>query len=358
MNTNIFEVFFIKSLPISNLLKTIESFFSTLPNNAQDIDFSVVSERNQREETLNYILSIRDKNKDVFIVADDIVFRSGWYESYEANYTKGEILGFPMLFPETTTIQDVGYDFIKIDNELTYRGLHKNVQLDNIQAPTCRKCDSICGCAMYIKKEVFEKVPMFSLDGNNRIGEMIFTNQANELGFRTCVLDSFLYHGGISTKQNKNVNLSSISWLYEKEKWDQNVKKYFRNVVPKDSFKQILSESLKEELANARKVLVYGCGTVADFIIKENILIDFDVCSGLEEEIEKNLRGKTIYDVNKIDLLQYDRIIISAIGYEKEIVFSYFSNLDNNKFCFLQIVEDNFCLVYEQMHAPNTGFPN
>lgn len=325
MNTNIFQVFFIKSLPVANLLKTVESFFSTLPNNTQDIDFSVVSERNQHEETLNYILSIRDKSKDVFIVADDIIFRPGWYESYKANYYKGEILGFPMLFPNTTTIQDVGYDFIKIDGELTYRGLHKNVELENVQFPTCRQCDSICGCAMYIKKEVFEKVPMFSLDGNNRIGELIFTNQANELGFKTYVLDSFLFHGGISTKQNKNVKFSSISWLYEKEKWDQNVEKYFRNVIPKESFNQIISNSLKEELKTAKKVLVYGCGTVADFVIKKNILKDFDVCSGLKEEIDKNFRGKTIYDVETIDKDLYDKILITPIGYENEIEKKYFS---------------------------------
>ena len=331
MSNNIFDVFFIRTLPISYLLKTIESFFSTLPTSIQNLDFTVVGERSQREETLNYILSIRDKNKDVFIVADDIVFRPGWYESLEEYFDKGEILGFPMLFPGKTRVQDIGYDFIEVDGELTYRGLYKNAELENVQVPAYRYCDSICGCAMYIKKEVLDKVLSFSLDGNNRIGEMIFTHQASEFGFKTCVLNSFLYHGGISTKQNKNIKLASISWIYEKEKWKQNVKKYFKNVIPQESFTQVVSETLANELSSAKKVLIYGCGTVADFIIRQKLIRKFDICSGLPEEINRNFLDHTICDIGTIDKFSYDKILISAIGYEKEINEKYFFGFNTIK---------------------------
>lgn len=325
MNHNHFEVFFIRSLPLEYLQRTLVSFFETIPPQTKDFDFTVVEERSQREETLNHILSLRSKEKDVLIIADDIIFRPGWYESLSKHYDSSDIFGFAMLFPNTTLIQDLGYDFIQVDGDLTYRGLYKNCELKNIQVPSIRQCDSICGCAMYIKKEVLEKVTSFSLDGNNRVGEIIFTQAAFEKGFNTHVLGSFLYHGGISTKQKKDPKLSSISWLYEKEKWRQNVNKHFQNVIPKEIITQKLSDSFVAKLSMAGKILIYGCGTVADFIIRQNIISDFDICSGLVEEIDNVFHEKIILDVTRLDLLDYDLILITPIGYEKAIIESHFT---------------------------------
>lgn len=327
MNYNHFEVFFIRSLPLDYLQRTLSTFFETLPPQTKDFDFTVVEERSQREETLNHILSLRSKAKDVLIIADDIVFRPGWYESLSKHYDSSDIFGFAMLFPNTTIIQDLGYDFIQVDGDLTYRGLYKNCELKNIKVPSIRQCDSICGCAMYIKKEVLEKVTSFSLDGNNRVGEIIYTQAAFEKGYKTNVLGSFLYHGGISTKQNKKIKLSSISWLYEKEKWRQNVNKHFQNAIPKEIYTQKLSDSFVVKFSKAGKVLIYGCGTVADFIIRQNIIRDFDICSGIEEEINKSFQGKKILDITKAKIENYDKIIISAIGYEKQILNTHFRNI-------------------------------
>ena len=63
------------------------------------------------------------------------------------------------------------------------------------------------------------------------------------------------------------MKLSSISWLYERSKWKENVIKYFNDVKPKKIYSKI-SNQLHKELYH-KKVLIYGCGTIAYFIINE-----------------------------------------------------------------------------------------
>ena len=69
-----------------------------------------------------------------------------------------------------------------------------------------------------LKSNVIKKNNHFPLDGNNRVGEMIYIKKAHDLGFNTIVLIIFISWRNFY-KQNKNINLSSISWLYEREKW-------------------------------------------------------------------------------------------------------------------------------------------
>ena len=188
---NNLKVYFIKSLDDSYLQKCIESFRSTVPS---DINFEIkiVEEKNQREETLNYILNI-NKGTDFLVVADDIVFIKGWFESLCKNLDKGDIIGFSTFFPDSKIIQNYGYDFIEIDGDLTYQGLFKNEHFNDIELNGPRLCDSITGCLMYIKSDVIAKVNEFPLDGNNRVGEMIFSQLARKFGFNTIVLDSFVF---------------------------------------------------------------------------------------------------------------------------------------------------------------------
>ena len=308
-------IYFIKGLPDKYLDKTIKTLYDTIPKNIE-VNYTIVEELNQREETLNHILTLNKHKRDILIIADDIEFIEGWFESLQLNYLKGDIIGFSTLFPNSEIVQDYGYDFVTINNKLSYKGLFKNENLNKVNIDKVRECDSVCGCAMFIKGEVLSNIKEFPLDGNNRIGEMIYSKLAKDKGFKTIVLDKFLYHGGISTKKNKDINLSSISWLIEKNQWENNVEKYFRDVNPKFNYTRLMSKKLLNSLNKSKLILVYGCGTIADFILGFENDYNFDICSGLKEEIGKKFHKKTIIDVNKVDKLKYDLILITAVQFK------------------------------------------
>ena len=67
---NSLKVYFIKSLDDSYLKRSLKSFHNTVPSSS-DFEIIIVEEKNQREETLNYILSINERT-DFLVVADDI----------------------------------------------------------------------------------------------------------------------------------------------------------------------------------------------------------------------------------------------------------------------------------------------
>jgi len=329
------NIYFIKSLSDRYIHKTIKSLYNTIPQNIE-VNYTIVEELNQREETLNHILTLNKDKREILIIADDIEFIDGWFESLQSNYSKGDIIGFSTLFPDSDIVQDYGYDFVTINNKLSYKGLFKNENINKVNIDKVRVCDSVCGCAMFIKGEVLNNVKEFPLDGNNRIGEMIYSKLAKDKGFKTIVLDKFLYHGGISTKTNKDINLSSISWLIEKDNWGYNVKKYFKDVNPKLNYTRLMSKKLINYLNKSKQILVYGCGTIADFILGFENDYNFDICSGLKEEIGKKFHEKIIMNVNKVDKLKYDLILITPVGYEDFIKKEYFSNIET-KF----IIENN-----------------
>ena len=320
------DLFFIRTLPVEYLLKAIRSFFDTLPQIISPVDFRVVEERGTREETLNHILDIRDKEKHLFVVVDDVVFLPGWYQSLELHHAEGDILGFSMVFPGRPQIQDFGYDFIMINDSLSYEGFHKHKRIDSVTINDFRDCDAVCGCAMIIKKEVLRVITRFPLDGYNRWGEMIFSQQARERGFKTIVLAAHLEHHGISTKQKQDDNLSSMSWMIEKDLWRQVCERHFRNVQPRKRIRKSIGEDLRNVLSRHR-CLVYGCGTIAELILMNLEGCDIDLCSGLSEEVHRTFRGKTVLAMDEIHPQRYERIIISPIGYEEQIITSHFQDL-------------------------------
>ena len=314
MNKLNYEIFFIKAMNDKYIDRVVKSFYRTLLYNM--FIYHVIEEKNTREETLNQILKLRDKTKDLFIVADDIVFLPNWYEDLVKYYSKGDVIGFSMLFPGGKKIQDFGYDFIKVDDELISKGLYKYSDIEDVTLPAFRDCHAINGCAMYIKKEVLDSVKEFSLDGVNRWGELIFCNEARRKGFKTIVLKAHLEHDGKSSKVNKNKVYSSISWLYERDLWKDVVKKYLCNVKPSKVVYRSITSNLKD-IIMCNKFNVYGCGTIADYILKYDTLNQCKVYSSLEEEIGKEFHDKIILDIKDAT---DEVLLITPIGYDKEIL--------------------------------------
>ena len=219
------EIFMIEALGGVYKKKSLKSFSNTFKQfNLKNIKF--IKEKKTREETLNAILKKRDKNMSLFIFVDDIIFLPGWHRSLQEKINNNFIIGFSMLNPKGRTIQDFGYDFIKLDGKITYKGLHKGEIISKIKLPSHRSCSAVCGCAMWIGKKVLEKVSQFPLEGNNRWGEMLYSIIAKRKGFRTMVLSSHLIHHGTSTKTKKNILLSSNSWLIERDMWKKYLKSF------------------------------------------------------------------------------------------------------------------------------------
>ncbi len=343
-NLQKFEIFIIKTLPDEYFNKCKKSLIETSGGMIISDQICMIIEKDSREKTLNTILEKRDTQRDLFIVADDIIFLNGWYESLANNYIYGEIIGFSMIDANSGLLQDFGYDFVIVDDELSYEGLYKHTKKEELNLPEYRECDAVTGCAMYIKKTVFDDVKQFPLEGENRWGELLFSHMASKYGHNTIVLNAHFRHYGISTKQNKDVKKSSMSWLVEKKLWSKAVNKYLKDVKPKKVIKTAISNELVKLINQSKKCLIYGAGTVADTIISSlNEISKVDLCSGLNEEVGLQLRRIKIKSVNRIEPSTYNVIIISAIGYEKQIMSTHFSSFkcqDSSKIITLK--KENF----------------
>ena len=319
MHPNI-ELFFIKTLPDEYLERTLETLKSTDINKSFVKDYTIVEELDTREQTLNNIIKIRNKKKDTLIIADDILFRDGWLEALEKSYQNGDIIGFSMIDAKKSLLQDFGYDFIKIDGKLSYRGLYKHEPLDILSLPTYRHCDSVTGCAMLIKSHVFDIVVEFPKEGSNRWGEIIFSHLAARQGLKTIVLSAHLEHYGISTKQKDTVIESSLSWLVERELWDHAVESHLLDTAPIKTVFTVIDEKLKNKIEGSKNLLIYGCGVNADRIISILNIKKYAVCSGLPEEIGKPFHGECVMDADLVDFELFDYIVITPIGYDSDIL--------------------------------------
>jgi hypothetical protein len=325
------EIYFIQTLPDEYLNNSLQSFQDTVGENWDLGMIEVIQELDTREVTLNEIISRRDKHRDLLVVADDIVFLGGWYEALNENYDKGDIIGFSMIDAKTGLLQDFGYDFITLDGGLSYRGLYKHDPLAKHKLPVFRYCDAITGCAMYIKYNVFHDVSEFPKEGVNRWGELLFSQLARKYGYKTIVLNAHLKHYATSTKQKKDVTMSSMSWLIEKGLWSKVVDKYLTNVKTTISSNTHVSGEIIKLISNSNKCLIYGAGTIANAILYSTLNTEnIDLCSGLEEEGGKYLAGIEIQDVSTITFTDYDVLIISSIGYEKIIYRKYFQDTINS----------------------------
>ena len=99
------------------------------------------------------------------------------------------------------------------------------------------------------------------------------------------------------------------------------------DLTPKKEIRITISEELLNLINHSKNCLIYGAGTVAYTIISSlNESSKIDICSGLVEEIGLQLKGKKILNVKSVSQNNYDKIIISAIGYEAQIITDYFKN--------------------------------
>ena len=311
---------------------------------------SIEKEDDFREKTLNNIL---EKNKycDILIFADDVILTHNWYTALKNNRENGDIIGFSNLYPNTTTIQDTGYDLVMVDDNVTTKARNRGKDVKSIKSFNFSQCDAVMGCAMYIKREVIRKIKRFSLFGYNRWGEIIFCHEAKKQGFEVAVLGHFLYHYGKSTKINPVVSYSSDSYLYEKRMWDQIVKKYINKDVIKYTFHRVISKKFYDIIGKSESILLYGAGTVTEFIIKKIIgskyLNNIKICSGINEEDGLNFYGIKINHIENVNFTEFGIIIITVIGKHNEIIDSIKNKISNADIYYVTEITNKQLIEYD-----------
>ena len=183
---------------------------------------------------------------------------------------------------------------------------------------------------MFIKKHVLNKIDHFPF-GYNRWSELLFCNLARKEGFKTIVLNSDIIHHGTSTKNNKNINLSSISWTIEKELWEIIKKDNLINeeipINNKFKYFRVIDKKLLKKLTESSKVLLYGCGSICEFLLNNVSNINVDITSSLKEEIDKVFCSKNVIDIKKVDFESYEFILITPIGSKEKITRNFPSKI-------------------------------
>lgn len=293
------------------LQQCLHSLFETTPHG--DFDLHVLRERGFREQTLNYALELLGRKEDILFAGDDIIFTPGWREALESHLTEADILGMSMLYPETATVQDRGYDLVQVDDRIVLEAKDRGLAQNAVAPFGSRACDAVCGCFLYVKKNVFNFVHEFSKDGKNRWGEFIFICRARKHGIKAAVIDHFLYHGGTGTKSNTDKALSSISYQAERGIWESIVSKYVEQSFITRSYRCEISQTLANILSEAEDILLYGAGTVSEHLFRHLEGKRLTICSGLPEEQGLSFHRYTVEGYEKALDRSYDLIVMTPL---------------------------------------------
>jgi len=298
----------------------IRSLLATTP--VDNFDVHVIRERGFRERTLNHALSVVGVDDDVLFVGDDIEFTKGWYEALTNSYDRADILGCSMLYPGSEKVQDRGYDLMQVDERITLEAKDRGLLRSDVVPFGFRHCDALCGCFMLVKPDVICLVGGFSEEGQNRWGEFIFACQARRHGATMGVIDHFLYHTGNSTKSNPDAKLSSVSYHMERGLWEQIVARHVQASNIKTRVCSVLEETFRTRLEDTNsRILVYGIGTVSEFLVRELLpnVGHVSFATGLVEEVGQQFAGRTVLSISETPLAEFDWILITPLYIGEDI---------------------------------------
>jgi hypothetical protein len=338
------KICLIQSLPNNFKTKTIESIKKEIEISKKN--FKIYKEISRREETLNSILNDNIKsNDDIFIIADDIILTKGWKKKIDLYKKKFDVFSFQTLYPNSNIIQDYGYDLVNQNNKIILKPKNRYKKFVSSKSSKSRNCEGLCGCLLYITNKSKKSSINFSHDGMNRWSEFIYLLQLKNKGYKIGVINHPVYHNPISTKQKVNKSLTSISYNLEKIYWNKIIKKYDLKKYAKKNTRIVLGKNLKTFLDNHNELILYGAGTVSEIILKyknNNKNKNIVLTSGLDEEIGKKIFNKKIYSSKELEKLDISNIIITAIGYETEILKQ--NTFKNKKILFLKVdkLRNNF----------------
>jgi hypothetical protein len=96
-------------------------------------------------------------------------------------------------------------------------------------------------------------------------------------------------------------------------------------------YKRSLTEDLLEALNSSQKVLLYGAGTVTEFLLKYLQNKKITICSGLPEEYGKVFYGHKIIDYKKALEQTYDLVVMTTLVIGGSVYKNNISPVYNNE---------------------------
>ena len=305
----------------------IENCLESLRLNTQmSFDLKVFQEGQSRESTLNNIL-IEMTGKDILVVADDVLFTKGWDKALLAHWKENRILGFSMTYPGGEIIQDRGYKLISIDGIVRSEAIDRGLKVASVNPFGYESRTSMTGCFQAIPASVSDRLNQFPLEGSNRLGELLYHSLAIKKGIEVGVVGHFLEHHAKSTKQNPNNKLSSESYLYEKDLWSKVTQDFRLDRLISDEITREIEQDLYDWFNLPG--LIYGAGTIIEFLASKNDIKTHSLCSGLLEEDGMKFLGKSISHKDNIDWATIKRVLITVEGKE-ELISQDLKNFSSN----------------------------
>lgn len=305
----------------------IENCLESLRVNTQiAFDLKLFQEGESRESTLNNILS-EMTGIDILVVADDILFTKGWDQALLAHWKENRILGFSMTYPGGKIIQDRGYRLISIDGIVRSEAIDRGLKVTSVTPFEYESRTSVTGCFQAIPASVSKSLNQFPLEGSNRLGELLYHSLAIKKGIEVGVLGHFLEHHAKSTKQNPNINLSSESYLYEKDLWTQVTRDFRLDELTTLEITRDIAQHLYDWFNLPG--LIYGAGSITEFLASKNDIKPHHLCSGLPEEDGMKYLGKSISYRDNIDWTNIKRVLITVEGKE-ELISRDLKNFSSN----------------------------
>jgi hypothetical protein len=295
----------------------IDKCLESLRLNTQiSFNVKVFQENKSREHTLNNILA-EMSGMDLVVAADDILFTKGWDRALLTHWKKDRILGFSMLYPGGEVIQDRGYRLISIDGIVSSEAIDRGLKRSLVTPFEYESRGSMTGCFQAIPSFVSKMLNQFPLEGCNRLGELLYHSMAIRKGIEVGVVGHFLEHHGKSTKRNPDKKLSSESYLFEKKLWSQLTKDFRLSELTSIEVTRQIEKNLNDWFR--KPGLIYGAGTITEFLGVKNNLESHLLCSGLQEEDGMALLGKNITYKDNVDWTKVKRVLIAVEGQEKVI---------------------------------------
>ncbi len=309
------KVILASGLGNATLRGCIEALLASEPS--AEVDLHVIRERETREATWNAGLDLAGRDDDVLFLGDDVLLTTGWLDALRRGAERADVVGLSTLHPGTDVVQDRGYDLVRVDGRVTVEAQDRGRTRREVAPFQVRPCDAVCGCCVFVKREVLAQVPRFRPEeGANRWGERVFAHEARRAGFRVGVVDHHVYHAGNGTKANPDPALASTSAVIERELWERVVSGFVDPAWVTCRRESELDPDLRARVeAPGARVLVYGVGTVAETLVREARLDPERVAfaTGLREEVGHRFHGREVLDVREAPLHLYDTILLTPL---------------------------------------------
>lgn len=330
--------YLIKSNDAKYFEKSKASFEATTPKNT---NLNVIQELQTREKTLNHIIELNGE-KDMACFADDIILTPGWYEILLENLKGITSFGFSIKHPETEKPLNFGFDLVSEQNEI--KTLARSSWIQDPNFPNgINNCSTFTGCFFSLTKKSLMLVNEVPLEGQNRLGELLYHVLLKKEGGNIFVSKHLIGHYSISTKTSTKEVTNSQSYIDEKIIWDDAQRKFnLSNFVTRNI--DVVFSDLPKNFP--QEIVLWGAGSVAKKLIRQYGLNIPYFISGLEEENGRIYFEKKIYFYKSLKIKKIKSILITIENLELQVLELIQKNLKVESIYYTKINHQDGCRKY------------